>query len=321
MGFLQIPTKQFIWLSLGTSMFLFPTIPAMHTSTSESSKFSKFLQHGKEYAEPIPREVVDMWEDMLTSQGHDNNLIEDSCSAMPVHPEPAPEIRNPAHDIATTFRASTSRDNHLLTDEGHSMILYDSHPIQRPAASASLPSGELTESGQIDDSFVKRHHRDFVTMIRHVYRLAEGYAAKWTHPTHPIVIFLTKEGDQVIKMKDPDETNAPGLHELSIGYRKLIISMYRLQMKKFGQLETGTQDHKLHFDGLFRWLHEQIFSPEEGLPILGVPNSEFQLTEDQFSPSVLGEAQVKLSQYFLDKMNVNDLATGLISDYYTMVTR
>ncbi|KAI9620750.1 hypothetical protein H4Q26_013420 [Puccinia striiformis f. sp. tritici PST-130] len=245
----------------------------MHTSTSESSKFSKFLQHGKEYAEPIPREVVDMWEDMLTSQGHDNNLIEDSCSAMPVHPEPAPEIRNPAHDIATTFRASTSRDNHLLTDEGHSMILYDSHPIQRPAASASLPSGELTESGQIDDSFVKRHHRDFVTMIRHVYRLAEGYAAKWTHPTHPIVIFLTKEGDQVIKMKDPDETNAPGLHELSIGYRKLIISI------------------------------------------------EFQLTEDQFSPSVLGEAQVKLSQYFLDKMNVNDLATGLISDYYTMVTR
>ncbi|KAI9624146.1 hypothetical protein H4Q26_017009, partial [Puccinia striiformis f. sp. tritici PST-130] len=247
MGFLQIPTKQFIWLSLGTSMFLFPTIPAMHTSTSESSKFSKFLQHGKEYAEPIPREVVDMWEDMLTSQGHDNNLIEDSCSAMPVHPEPAPEIRNPAHDIATTFRASTSRDNHLLTDEGHSMILYDSHPFSGPR-----------------------------------------------RPRPCQVVNLPRAVKSTIRL---------------------------LQMKKFGQPETGTQDHKLHFDGLFRWLHEQIFSPEEGLPILGVPNSEFQLTEDQFSPSVLGEAQVKLSQYFLDKMNVNDLATGLISDYYTMGTR
>ncbi|KAA1102166.1 hypothetical protein PGT21_036510 [Puccinia graminis f. sp. tritici] len=283
----------------------------METSLSEGSFDSilaSFYQSAEKFSGEIPKHIEENYRAMGPIRKQAAGP-QGSSSSFPIN-----------HNKALAARVSTPSNNQVVTFNNAGSAARVNPATSKAGNPASLSSALIIPGGITSDLGLKAHVAQFEEKIRSIQFLARGNGIRLRNL--PIMMFFGFHHPTMTICKASVSGGQQPVEVLSLLFRELLGSMWSLQVEELNSLRSQSFDHVIELKKLFDWLCIQIFSPEEGIPIVGFLKSHTGSRRNyNFQTLKHRPIQSQLLKYFsedlLSEMPLaSDLAPVLMEKYW-----
>ncbi|KAA1113659.1 hypothetical protein PGTUg99_016886 [Puccinia graminis f. sp. tritici] len=161
----------------------------------------------------------------------------------------------------------------------------------------------LGGSGRLSIAILSDHHNIFVKLVnlREFVSVHSPHNVPYsTDVPFALVRSLEVKGGFVFRVFDRSNGRVQGAHTMAGFHYNLIKWLYRVHERMLNELDIQTYVLYSQQKKLFAWLHDLIFTPLEGAPIMGLKISARPKWEPEDTP---GPAKLKLLEFFAQHKN------------------
>ncbi|WAR56339.1 hypothetical protein PtB15_7B187 [Puccinia triticina] len=205
----------------------------------------------------------------------------------------------------------------MLLDE--SEVRTTGHPFRTAQSVADLPASSGGKRSRNKIPFIEKYCQEMLKKLGSNWFRAGQVPWEKLHPTLPILSKL-KEGEKGFRAirisKGGNKKTLQTFVIIESLYENLLWEIYHSHTTRLNL----PHEHMMHVGNIFDLLDQEIFNPENGVPLLGISKKTAKGWKEDFSKHQWGETQEILARYFSanprDKIPVDRLAAYLIRSYY-----